>query len=442
MNFTEKEIINASGAKVLKNSVCQREYSFSTDTRTIKKGEIYIPLKGEIFDGEKFIQNAIDAGAYGYFTTSGEIFDNAEIVLKVDDTLKTYLALAKYARNKLNLITIGITGSSGKTTTKEIVYSVLSQKFKTHKTFSNHNNEIGLCQTILGMSDDTEALIVEMGMRGLGEIEILSKYSEPDYTIITNAGSAHIGRLGSLDNIARAKSEISLYQRKNGALIANDNERLKKFANYDGEQIWYSLINVKVLEQKPGYSKFVYKDKEYELNVEGAYNIENSLAAIELAYKLKMSYDEIKAGLLTYKPIEKRWEVKQIGNYKIINDSYNANPESMKASVSTFVELYKNPVVILGGMGELGNDEVELHKEVGNYLSIKAKNAKYFTVGALAKKIGDELFKNGIFVKNFENNDEVSRYILENDFAGCTIFLKASRAMKFEEIIENLKRRQ
>ena len=212
---------------------------------------------------------------------------------------------------------------------------------------------------------------------------------------------------------------------------------------HNGEKIWYSSDNVKVLEQKQGYSKFEYKDNIYELNVEGIYNIENSLSAIELGYKLGMSYSEICAGLLAYKPIEKRWEIEEIRGYKLINDSYNANPESMKASVSTFVELYENPVVVLGNMGELGVDEVDLHKEVGRFLAEKSNtNVKYLTVGNLAKEIGDELLAKDLFVKNFENNEAVSRYILDNVNVGCTIFLKASRSMKFEQIIENLREKK
>ena len=447
MKFNEKEIVSATEAEVLKKSDEERKFGISTDTRTINKGEIYLPLKGENFDGEKFISQALEKGAAGYFTTGGEVLEYAAAIYKVEDTLTAYLSLARFIRRKYNPKTVAITGSSGKTTTKEMVYSVLSRKFKTHKTLSNHNNEIGLCQTILGMEEDTECLIVEMGMRGLGEIELLSKYSEPDYAIITNAGSAHLGRLGSLDNIAKAKSEIVKYLNPSGSLIANDNPRLKNFTSgYGGEKIWFSIKDVQILEQRQGYSKYLYNDREYELNVEGAYNIENSLSAIETGYKLGMTYDEVKAGLLAYHPIEKRWESEEICGFNVINDSYNANPESMKASVSTFLELYNNPVVILGNMGELGGQEEELHREAGKYLAekiralkIPAESVKFLTVGHLAEKIGKSLEDGGIFVKNFENNTSAARFVIDNIPAGSTIFLKASRAMKFEEIIEYLR---
>ena len=472
MKFTTEDLnkaldINLSG---------EQSFEISTDTRTIKKGDLYLPLKGASFDGENFCKKAIEAGAFGCFYTKEKPCDFA---IKVDDTLTTYLKLANYMRNKIKPVVVGITGSSGKTTTKEMVYSVLSEKFNTHKTFSNHNNEIGFCQTVLSMPENCEVLIIEMGMRGLGEIELITKYAEPDYAIITNAGTAHIGRLGSLDNIAKAKCEITKYLKN--SLIAHNNERIKKFANFDGEKIYYSVDDTKITEKREGYSKFIYKEKEYELNIEGEHNIENALSAINLGYKLGMSYEEIKSGLSKYKPIEKRWEFQKIGNFEIINDSYNANPESMKASVSTFLDLYKNPVVVLGNMGELGENEVEYHREVGRVLGERyaannkedrssggqevklfnnscldknsqtqqtdnslpscplALRASFITVGNLAHYIGDELEKRGFSVKHFNNNIETSRYILDNLHGDCTILLKASRAMKFEEIIDYLK---
>ncbi len=435
MKFTLEEIKRATNTLI--SGEKNGNYEISTDTRTIKEGDLYLPLKGANFDGESFCNNALEAGACGCFYTKEK---PCNFAIKVDDTLTAYLQLANFTRRKYNPKVIGVTGSSGKTTTKEMIYSVVSEKFRTHKTFSNHNNEIGFCQTVLSMPEDTEILIIEMGMRGLGEIELITKYSEPDLAVITNAGSAHIGRLGSLDNIAKAKCEIITNLKE--TLIAHNNEKIKKFANFDGEKIFYSINDVKILEKRTGYSKFIYKDKEYELNVEGDYNIENSLSAIEIGYKLKMNYEEIKRGLLAYKPIEKRWESEQIHGFNIINDSYNANPESMKASVSTFLELYSNPVLVLGNMGELGKDEIEFHREVGRYIGQKSKNlqVKFLTVGDLAYYIGEEIQKVGYDAKHFDNNIETSRYILDNLNKGSTIFLKASRSMKFEEIIEAIRK--
>ena len=441
MMFKLEELIQATGAEILKNKTDITDFEISTDTRKIEGGEIYLPLKGENFDGENFLDKAVLAGAEGCFISRTQYPDEADVVLKVDDTRKAYLELANFRRRKVNPKVIAVTGSSGKTTTKEIIYSVISQKFKTHKTFSNHNNEIGFCETLMTMPENTEVLIVEMGMRGFGEIELLSKYAEPDFAVITNAGSAHIGRLGSLDNIAKAKAEIVKYLKPDGVFISQDNDRIKKFISFGGKQIYYKLSDAEIKKRKPSYSRFIYKGKEYELNVEGDYNIENSLAAIELGNLLNMDYEDIKEGLRAYKPIEKRWEVENISGFSVINDSYNANPESMKASVSTFINLYKNPIIVLGNMGELGEHSVELHRSVGEYLEhIPAcKDTVVLTVGDLAKEISDVLDGTAKFVKNFENNKEVSKYLLDNANAVDTIFLKASRSMKFEEIIEQLK---
>ena len=441
MMFKLEEIVQATNAEIIKNTTGIKDFSISTDTRKIKGGEIYLPLKGESFDGENFLTQAIEAGAEGCFISRDTYPENANLVLKVKDTKVAYLELSRFLRRKYNPHVIAITGSSGKTTTKELIYSVMNEKFKTHKTFSNHNNEIGFCETLMTMPEDTEVLIIEMGMRGLGEIELLSKYSEPDFAVITNAGSAHIGRLGSLDNIAKAKSEIVKFLNPNGVFVSQNNDRIKKFAKFNGKTIYYELSDATILDRLPSYSKFTYKNKVYELNVEGDYNIENSLSAIELGEQLGMEYQEIKDGLFAYRPIEKRWETQKIGGYSIINDSYNANPESMKASVSTFIKLYKNTLVILGDMGELGEHSLELHRGVGEYLKQipECKDTQFFTVGNLAKEISDTLKDTAKFVKNFENNNEVSKYILDNVNVGTTIFLKASRSMKFEEIIEKLK---
>lgn len=441
MMFTREELIEITGAVPLKNNAVETDsFNISTDTRTIKKGDIYLPLKGETFDGEDFIDKALEAGAKAYFTTKDKVIEGADLILKVENTLDAYLNIAKFYRHKINPITIAITGSSGKTTTKEIVYSVLSQKFKTHKTFSNHNNEIGFCQTVLSMDRDTQMLIVEMGMRGLGEIELISTHLDPDYAIITNCGSAHVGRLGSLDNIAKAKCEITAGLDEKGTLFALNQDIIKKHNTFNGEKIYYSINDVKIIKKAPSYSKFIYKNEQYELNVEGDYNIEDSLSAIELGLKTGMTPDEIRKGLISYHPIEKRWEVEEINGLKFINDSYNANPESMKASVKTFIELYKNPVVVLGDMGELGENEVQYHRQVGQFLATLNKKVKYLTVGKLALELGKELKAKGVEVINCNSTKEASCYILENLNKSYTIFLKASRSMKFEEILDNIKR--
>ena len=359
-------------------------------------------------------------------------------MLKVHNTLTAYLQLANYRRNKINPKVVAITGSSGKTTTKELVASVLGEKLKTFKTPLNHNNEIGFCQTIFEMPDDTEVLVLEMGMRGLGEIELLSKYSEPDISIIANVGTAHIGRLGSRENIAKAKCEIVKYQKGN-IFIAHDDELIKKTVEFNGEKIFYSINDVKILQSESDYSKFEYKGNIYELNVGGNYNIENSLSAIICGEKLGLAVEEIQKGLKKYKPIEKRWEGVNAGGYEIINDSYNANPESMRAFTDTILEHYKNCALVLGDMGELGENEVQYHKELGEYINNHKKlnpNTQIITIGSLSKNISEMVKKCKSI--HFEEIPQAVEYIKENISHEYKIFLKASRSMKFEKVIEKL----
>lgn len=431
-----EEIIKASGAQIIKTTETIDNIEISTDTRTLKNGDIYLPLKGANFDGENFLDKAVESGAIGCFITRENYPQDAKIVLKVENTLETYLKLANFYRHKIAPKVVAITGSSGKTTTKEMVFAVVKEKFNTVKTLSNHNNEIGLCQTIFSMTSDTQVLIVEMGMRGLGEIELLSRFAEPDIAIITNAGTAHLGRLGSLENIAIAKCEIT--QHLKNLLISHDNERLRKFNNFAGEKIFYSINDVEILERKAGYTRFIYKNSEYEIFTEGDFNVENSIAAIETGFSLGMTHDEIKRGLATYKPIEKRWETEQIAGLNIINDSYNANPESMKASVAAFLGLYPQPVVVLGDMGELGATEAELHAGVGKELAkIAPKGTKFLTVGKLSRHIAEEL--KDFDVTSVDTNNEAAEFLRTQAAKNSNVFLKASRSMKFEEIINNLK---
>ena len=434
MNISE--LLESTGAELLGNIDENYNVNISTDTRTIKNGDIYLPLKGASFDGEKFITQAFEKGAVASFCTRPDLTQKEKPLFKVSDTLTAYLQLANYRRNKLNYTVVAVTGSSGKTTTKELVASVLSEKYKTFKTPLNHNNEIGFCQTIFEAPDDTEVLVLEMGMRGLGEIELLSKYAEPDISIICNVGTAHIGRLGSRENIAKAKCEIVKYQRGK-TFIAHNDELIKKTVEFEGEKIYYSVKDVKIIEKQTNYSKFEYQGNIYELNVGGDYNIENSLSAINTDYELGLTTEEIQNGLKKYKPIEKRWEGIRVNGIEIINDSYNANPESMRAFVDAIFELYSDYALVLGDMGELGEKEVEYHKDLGRYINSKPnlnRNTKIISIGTLSKNITDEITK--CETKHFDTIENAVPYIKENIKSGTTLFLKASRSMKFERIIE------
>ena len=262
---------------------------------------------------------------------------------------------------------------------------------------------------------------------------MLSNYSKPDIGIISNVGTAHVERLGTVKNIAIAKCEIVSGLKTDGVFISPNSDRIKENIKFSGEKIFTDFSKVSDVEIDISSSKFVYEGIKYELNIAGEYNIENALLVIEAAKKLGIKNEDIKKGLLNFKSIEKRWEQSEIKGLTFINDSYNANPESMKAVLKTFLSIYKKPLVlVLGNMGELGKDEIAYHKEIGEFLC-SYKDIKLLTVGNLAKYILRNSTLEGV---EFETNFECAKYILDNIEKGSTVLLKASRAMKFEEIIE------
>ena len=440
MKLNKGEILKAANAELVKGDNTDNiddVFGFSTDTRTIKPQDIYIPLKGENFDGENFIEDALNSGAKGYFTTGrNKIFNQADLIFYVPDTKEAYLKLANYYKNKIKPFTIAVTGSSGKTTVKEMLFSVFKNAGETVKSMLNHNNEIGLCQTISSLKAETKYLIVEMGMRGKGEISLLSKYAQPDIAVIVNTGSAHIGRLGSLLNIAKAKFEITEYLAPNGILIAHDNILLKQVNDNRHETIYFSLEdkNLKILEMTSNTSVFDYKGYTYKLNAAGEHSIQNALAVIETGLKAGLEHEIIIKGLEEFSPIEKRWDIQEVNGFKIINDSYNSNPDSVKAALKTFLSFTPAPkTVVLGDMGELGSDEEEYHIETGKFL--EQFDCDYvLTTGELAKYIQPENIK----TIHFDNKKDLAVFIKENLKEGSNILLKASRFMKFEEIIEEL----
>ncbi len=437
MQFTYDELKNITCAnEIVELLVNGCKYSISTDTRTIKQGDVYLPLKGESFNGELFIEDAIKKGAAGYFSSEKKAYSGA-FGLFVPDTKEAYLRLANFYKNKINPLTIAITGSSGKTTTKEIFSAIFETNKKTHKSKLNHNNEIGLCQTLLSIPEDTEVLIVEMGMRGLGEIDLLAKYAQPDYAVITNVGTAHIGRLGSRESIAHAKCEIVNYFDDDGVLITHfDDIYFNVLKDFDKKWSIIKKSDFEIVEMTQNRSVFKFKNGFYTLNVGGEYNVLDAVLAIETALLVGLTPQEIQNGLAVYKSIEKRFEEVVVNNLTIINDSYNANPESMKAAIKAFVELYDGKkILVLADMKELGENEVAYHKELGLFLN-GLRDIIVYTVGDLAKNISDvTIHQSKHFCDNIEVANELKK--MQNKL---TVFLKGSNSMNLYKIIEEIKK--
>lgn len=437
MDFTVKELIAATGAGVLNGDVESGErFEISTDTRTIDGRSVYLPLRGENFDGENFIDNALEKGAKGYFTSNfNRRGKGAELIFAVEDTKAAYLKIAEYAREKVSPTTVMITGSSGKTTVKDMLARVLAEKYKTHKTQKNFNNEIGLCKTVLSMPEDTRFLVTEGGMRGFGEIELIAKHVKPDIGVITNIGTAHIGRLGSVENIAKAKCEILRHLNPEGVFIAPEDENIKKYNDFSGKTIYVKFDEARISETGESGSLFEYRGEKYFVPKEGEHNVQNACLVVEVAKYAGLSADEIRAGLRAFESGENRWQAEKIGNFNVINDCYNANPDSMKAAAKTFLETYKSPkVLILGDMGELGKDEVRYHRETGEFIGGFEFDA-LLTCGELAQNILPEHNKH----KHFATKAELVKYLKENFKTPTNVLIKASRSMKFEEISEALR---
>jgi len=442
-----EEIIKATDGKILLNKCNFGKIGISTDSRNIKEDEIFLPLNGEKFNGHDFINNALKLGSMGYFVDKEHAdkaliyYNPTRLIISVEDTLEAYLKIAKYVRNKINPKVVAVTGSSGKTTVKEMIYSVLSSKYKTHKSHLNHNNEVGLCQTLLNMPEDTEYLVLEMGMRGLGEIELLSKYAQPDYAVITNVGYSHIGRLGSIENIAKAKCEIVKHMNPEGILISYEDDLIKKYCSPKIKTFFYGK-NYEISKMTECTTAFTYNKDKYQIPVSGEFNVINSIAAIEIGKLAKISAKKINEGLLNYVPVGERGKIVNLdNNIKILSDCYNANPDSMKAYIDSVLSIYKDSQItlVLGDMAELGDFEDSMHKELGAFLSEK-NFFRLITVGEKAKLIAKSIKNKDISIKSFKKNDEAANYLRENMVADSVIMLKASRCMKLEEIQESLQK--
>ncbi|MDD3594715.1 MAG: UDP-N-acetylmuramoyl-tripeptide--D-alanyl-D-alanine ligase [Candidatus Gastranaerophilales bacterium] len=443
--FALKDLINCTNGKLYGSADKLGNFSVSTDTRTLSKNDIYIALKGEKFDGHDFVVKAFECGCQGAVISKNNVDNFKDLLaegrffIAVDDTSKAYLKIANFYRKQQNVKIIAITGSSGKTTTKEMVYAVLNSQFNTQKSIKNHNNEIGLCQTLLSIEPETQYCVIEMGMRAQGEVDLLSKYAQPDVAVITNVGPAHIGILGSLENIAKAKCEIVNYLQQDGVLFALDDELIKNNVKTEAKKEFYSLDDVNIISRTSGGSIFNYKDALYRINEFAEFNILNALVAIKIGQYVGMKHDEIQSGLLSFRNVEFRNEVTILDcGATVISDCYNANPFSVEASIKSVSEIYKdkNIIVVFGDMLELGEFEKDYHRKTGEI--INNSNVNYFTtVGELAKIAAEQVENKK--TKSFSSTEEAVSFLKTIIDKNSLVLLKASRGMRFEEILKGLK---
>ena len=471
------KIITGSGETVVND--------FYKDSRLVRKNGTYIAIIGEKFDGNDFVEKAIDAGASVCIISK----ENANVVEKakknnttlilVADTLKALQEIAKYKRSLFNIPVVAVTGSVGKTSTKDMIASVLSSKYNILKTKGNMNNNIGMPMTILELNDEN-AMVVEMGMNHFGEIELLTDIAKPTIAVITNIGTAHIGNLGSRENILKAKLEILDGMKKKILVINNDNDLLHKFylENKDNPEIeihtygienesevmgynirlgedssWFDCRIDNDLENEPsvnnvsiGKENTIDNDLKNEFSVEvpvgGLHFIYNSLCAITIANLLNLNQSEIKCGIKKFVPTKNRMDITKLKNgVTIINDSYNASFDSMQMLLNYLSNFTaKRRIAVLGDMLELGDYSKELHEKVGkevaknnvDILIVSGENSKYIA----EKAIKDGMNKENVYY--FENGDKIYNFIKKLWRDGDCILFKASNGMRFFEIADKL----
>ncbi|NPC91596.1 UDP-N-acetylmuramoyl-tripeptide--D-alanyl-D-alanine ligase [Bacillus sp. WMMC1349] len=426
----------------------------STDSRRLAKEQLFIPLTGERFNGHAFVKQAFQEGVAAVLWNRDEPNPpQGHAVIVVDDTLKALQRLAKAYREQLQIKVIGVTGSNGKTTTKDMIHAVLQTVYRVHKTEGNYNNHIGLPLTLLAMPEDTDIAVLEMGMSAKGEIEFLSRLARPDAAVITNIGESHLQDLGSREGIAEAKLEIVSGLSKDGTLIYIGDEPLlsKNLVNPPyktktfGEDpaFDYQLEKMKQTDQGTAFDvKGI--DNHFYIPVLGKHNVKNALAAIAVGDLFGITDDKLEEGLKNIKVTGMRLELmKTSSGLAIINDAYNASPTSMKAAIELVEQLtgYGKKIVVLGDMLELGEQERTFHEGIGKAINQDAIDL-VFTYGELSEYIAKGALQtfpeNRVFHFRREQKENLKQLLSEKAEAGDLILVKASRGMKLEDVIKEI----
>ena len=413
----------------------------STDTRKEIKDSIFFALKGENFNGNEFAETAIKKGA-AYALIDKEKYKINNKCILVEDVLKTLQELAKYHREQFNITVIGITGSNGKTTTKELINAVLSKKYNTVATSGNLNNHIGVPLTILSITKKTEIAVVEMGANHIGEISELCKIAKPNFGIITNIGKAHLEGFGSIEGIIKAKTELYNYiQLVNGKLFINiDNLLLKQLSDKIHRATYGSASNAECLIKLLKANPFVLlewntADKQYIINSKliGNYNFENIQAAICIGNYFDVEPGKIISAIENYEPKNNRSQIIKSLKNKIILDAYNANPDSMMVSINNFAEIpFKNKILIIGDMLELGTQSVEEHQNILNIIG-NHNFSKVLLIGEEFSSVNSNKNWN-----TFKTTKEAFEWLKYYPVENASILIKASRLMKLEQLVEVL----
>ncbi|MEN3037543.1 MAG: UDP-N-acetylmuramoyl-tripeptide--D-alanyl-D-alanine ligase [Candidatus Kryptonium sp.] len=426
----------------------------STDSRKIKKGEIFFALRGERFDGHDFVSSAFKKGAiacvvnFDWFEKNKEKF-KGKILIGVEDTLKALGKLANVYRNDFDIPIIAVAGSNGKTTTKEMIALILGQKYKVLKSEGNLNNQIGVPLTLLRLRRRHQIAVIEFGTNHFGEIRYLCEVAEPNYGLITNIGREHIEFLGDVEGVAREEGSLFdfLYEKNGFVFINADDNYLKKMGEKFDNKLTFGfskdadvrgeIVSVDDLARYRFKVKFNGREQNLKLKVPGEHIVINAISAFAVGLKFGVSPSLIKKALQSYEPFSKRMEIVKVKGITIINDTYNANPDSMIASLKTLTQIKCSGkrVAVLGDMLELGSYTEEAHKEIGK--KVADFGIDYlFTYGSATHytyEIASGLIKHAI---HFDDKDLLVYHLFEIVEKGDVILVKGSRGVKMEEVVE------
>ncbi|WP_196591707.1 UDP-N-acetylmuramoyl-tripeptide--D-alanyl-D-alanine ligase [Pectinatus frisingensis] len=452
--FTLAQLKKYTDCKILQQT-CTEFTDISTDTRSITPGMLFLALKGENFDGHDFLAQACEKGAIGLIisdkTKLPANVTKKSTILLVNNTLDAYLDIAGGWRDQFSLPVIAITGSNGKTTTKDLTAAVLSEKYSVLKTFKNFNSEVGIALTLLSITPSYDMAVVEMGMRGLGQIRRLAKTAKPDIGIILNVGNTHLELLGSQENIARAKGELVEAIKPQGTVILNvDNTytaamtsmttaHIITFGIKNSADIMAENITVHSNNKTTFTCKLLNENLQLTIPLIGEHNVYDSLAAIAAGCAMGMTPLEIKAGLQKFRPSGMRFEIIAMHGYTVVNDAYNASPASMAAALDSLMSMTaQRHIVVFGDMKELGEIERTAHEQIG-LLCVQKKVNILLTLGPLARYTAETAAHYGLkAVYNCSSHADAATKLKAILTAGDVVLFKGSHSMQMEKIINLL----
>ena len=426
--------------------------SIFTDSRKAEEGGLFVPIKGARADAHDFIKDVMEKGALATLSEK-ELGEKPYPYILVESSLQAVKDIAEYYLAQLAIPVVGITGSVGKTSTKEMIAAVLSQKYCTLKTQGNFNNELGLPLTVFRLRDEHEMAVLEMGISDFGEMHRLAKIARPDTCVITNIGLCHLEFLKSRDGILKAKTEIFDFLKPEGHVILNgDDDKLVTVEEVKGiKPVFFGIENHSGIwadEIKPeglkGISCCIHTERgsfSVLIPIPGHHMVYNALAGTAVGLTYGLSLEEIKAGIESLQPVSGRFHIIETGKYTVVDDCYNANPVSMKASLDVLTDAIGRKVAILGDMGELGEDEVEMHREVGVYAASRNLDL-LLCVGELSQYMA-EAAKHAAPAKtilHFATKEEMLKELPKILQEGDTVLVKASHFMGFEDVVKELER--